>query len=538
MHYNQCILSLLIFLPLAGAAVLPFFPRKAESAAKGFAFVLALITFALSVPLFFLYSSSGAVWQFEVQKPWIQLMGQPALTYHIGLDGISLVMVLLTTFLSAVAILGSFAGIKDRQKEYYALMLLLESAMIGVFCALDLVLFYVFWEAMLIPMYFIIGMWGGQRRIYAAVKFFLYTMVGSLLMLVAILVMVWINFKTTGELTFDLPKLYVMHLTAAAQTLLFLAFALAFAIKVPMFPFHTWLPDAHVEAPTAGSVILAGLLLKMGTYGFLRFCLPLFPNASLHFAPLLVTLAIISIIYGALVALRQPDMKKLVAYTSVSHLGIAMLGIFVFTLEGLQGGVYQMISHGLATGALFLLVGMIYERRHTRQIADYGGIYSVMPKYGAVFIIITMASIGLPFLSGFVGEFLVFLGSWMRNPWYAVLGASTAVLSACYLLWMVQRVLHGPMTNEENKSLLDLSAREIAVLTPLAVGVIFFGVYPKPILERVEPSVLRIVQTVENARQASISPSVPSTESRRTHASPALAQSAEQPDQLEILHTR
>ncbi len=417
-----------------------------------------------------------------------------------GIDGISLFMVLLTTFLSAIAILGSFSGITDRLKEYYALMLVLETGMIGVFVALDLVLFYVFWEAMLIPMYFIIGVWGGQRRIYAAVKFFIYTMVGSLLMLVAILVMVWMHYQTTAVLTFDLPRLYGMEMARGAQTLLFLAFGLAFAIKVPMFPFHTWLPDAHVEAPTAGSVILAGVLLKMGTYGFLRFCLPLFPNASISFAPLIVTLAIIGIIYGALVALAQPDMKKLVAYSSVSHLGIAVLGIFVFTLQGLQGGMIQMISHGLSTGALFLLVGMIYERRHTRMIADYGGVWSIMPKYGAVFMMITLASIGLPFMSGFVGEFLVFLGTWLVNPWYAAFAATGVVLSACYMLWMLQRVLQGEITHDENRDLKDLSLREMAVLVPLVAGTLVLGVYPKPVIDRIEPSVTNVMQIVQQAQ--------------------------------------
>jgi len=443
-EYSRYVLTALVFLPLAGAALVMLMPRRASGLVKGISLLVALATFALSLPLFFLFRTGTAEMQFTLQTPWIFLMGQPAITYHVGIDGISLFMVLLTTFLTVIAIIGSFAGITDRQREYYALMLMLETGMLGVFVALDLVLFYVFWEAMLIPMYFIIGVWGGPRRIYAAVKFFIYTMVGSLLMLVAIIAMAWLNYKATGVLTFDVQALYGLRLAGTAQTLLFLAYALAFAIKVPMFPFHTWLPDAHVEAPTAGSVILAGVLLKMGTYGFLRFCIPFFPDACVDFAPLMVGLGIVGIIYGALVALVQPDMKKLVAYSSVSHLGVSVLGIFVFTTQGVQGSLVQMISHGFTTGALFLLVGMIYERRHTRMISDYGGIWAVMPRYGAIFMIITKASVALPFTSGFVGEWLVFLGSWLANPWYAVLAATGAVLSACYMLWMLQRVLQGP----------------------------------------------------------------------------------------------
>ncbi len=498
--YNKSILTVLTFLPMAAAVVILLMPRGAVIAIREFALAAALVNLALSVPLFFLFRTAEAGMQFELQVPWVYLSGQPAITYHVGIDGISLFMVLLTTFLSAIAIAGSFGGIRTREREYYALMLFLEAGMVGVFVALDLVLFYTFWEAMLIPMYFIIGVWGGQRRIYAAVKFFLYTMIGSLLMLVAILVLVWLNYQHTGVRTFDILQLTAVPMTRAVQSLLFLAFGLAFAIKVPMFPFHTWLPDAHVEAPTAGSVILAGVLLKMGAYGFLRFCLPLFPEASAAFAPLLIALAIISIIYGALVALVQPDMKKLVAYSSVSHLGVAVLGIFVFTIQGMMGGMVQMISHGLSTGAQFLCVGMIYERRHTREIAEFGGIWAVMPKYGALLIMVTFASIGLPFLSGFVGEWLVFLGSWLANPWYAVFAATGVILSACYMLWMIQRVLQGEITNEQNRSLKDLNLREMAVLVPLVAGTIWIGVYPKPVLDRIEPSLVRIQEIVAPAQ--------------------------------------
>lgn len=495
--YQKYSLTLITFLPLVGAALLLLLPRNAASAIKAWALLVALANFALSLPLFFLFRMGTADMQFEFQAPWISLLGQNAITYHVGIDGLSLFMVLLTTFLTVIAVGGSFAGITDRQKEYYALMLFLETGMLGVFVALDLVLFYVFWEAMLIPMYFIIGIWGGQRRIYAAVKFFIYTMVGSLLMLVAIATMAWLNYSSTGIFSFDIQSMYGMQLVFQLEVLLFLAYALAFAIKVPMFPFHTWLPDAHVEAPTAGSVILAGVLLKMGTYGFLRLCIPFFPDASVYFAPLLCILAIIGIIYGALVALVQPDMKKLVAYSSVSHLGVSVLGIFVFTLQGMQGGVIQMISHGFSTGALFLLVGMIYERRHTRQIDDYGGIWNVMPKYAAAFLIITLASIGLPFLSGFVGEWLVFLGTWLANPYYAIFAATGVVLSACYMLWMFQRVFQGEVTREENRVLKDLNFREMALLVPLVLATLWLGVYPKPFLDRLEPTLSNMITIVQ-----------------------------------------
>ncbi len=496
--FQRHILTIVTFLPLAGAVLLALVPRRATGGIKAVALLTAAATFAASLPLFFWFRRDAGM-QFTVDVPWIDLLGQHAIRYSVGIDGISLFMVLLTTFLTMIAIAGSFGGIRDREREYYALMLMLETGMLGVFVALDLVLFYVFWEAMLIPMYFIIGVWGGPRRIYAAVKFFIYTMAGSLLMLVAIIAMAVMKYQATGVLTFSVQELYGLEMARGTQTLLFLAYALAFAIKVPMFPFHTWLPDAHVEAPTAGSVILAGVLLKMGTYGFLRFCIPFFPEASLAFAPLMVALGITGIIYGALVALVQPDMKKLVAYSSVSHLGVSVLGIFVFTLQGVQGSLVQMISHGFSTGALFLLVGMIYERRHTRMIEEYGGIWAVMPRYGAIFIIITMASIGLPFLSGFVGEWLVLVGSWLANPWYAVLAATGAILSACYMLWMLQRVLHGPITRDENRALKDLDFREMAVLVPLVAGTIWLGVYPKPFLDRMEPSVDKVIRMVQDA---------------------------------------
>jgi NADH-quinone oxidoreductase subunit M len=380
-------------------------------------------------------------------------------------------------------------------------MLLLETGMLGVFVSLDLFLFYVFWEAMLIPMYFLIGFWGGPRRVYAAIKFVLFTMFGSLLMLVALLYLFFMYHTYTGEYTFDLLKLYQMPIPLGAQTYMFLAFALAFAIKVPLWPFHTWLPDAHVEAPTAGSVILAGVLLKMGTYGFIRICLPLFPQATLQFVPLISVLAIIGIIYGALVAMVQRDIKSLVAFSSVSHLGFVMLGMMALNLQGLEGSVIQMINHGISTGALFLIVGMIYERRHTRQIADFGGLAKSMPVFSTFFMIVALSSIGLPLTNGFIGEFLILLGTFKVNQVYAVLGASGVILAACYMLWMLQRVIFGKITNVANQNLHDLYGREKLVLIPLVILIFWIGIYPKPFFVRMEPAVKNIIQIVNKARE-------------------------------------
>jgi NADH-quinone oxidoreductase subunit M len=379
-----------------------------------------------------------------------------------------------------------------------ATMLLLEAGMIGVFVSLDLFLFYVFWEGMLIPMYFLIGIWGGPRKIYATMKFVLFTMLGSIFMLVAILVLYFMNYNLTGEYSFDLLKILQLPIPAGAQVWLFFAFALPFAIKVPMFPFHTWLPDAHVEAPTAGSVLLAGVLLKMGTYGFLRFCLPLFPNAFLNFVPLFSILAIIGIIYGALVSTMQKDIKSLVAFSSVSHLGFVMLGLFALSMQGIQGGILQMINHGISTGALFLIVGMIYERRHTRMIEDYGGIAKVVPIFAVFFMIVALSSIGLPGTNGFVGEFLILLGAFNSRIIYAVLGATGMILAAVYMLWMLQRVLFQEIKHEENKRLLDLNPREIFTLIPIILLIFWIGIYPQPILSRMEPAVKNILEYVEN----------------------------------------
>ncbi len=490
---NCPILTVVTFLPLFGAIILLFINGEKQERIKRVALTIAIIDFVISLPLFFLFKSDSSEFQFVQNVPWIKEFG---INYHIGIDGISLFLFLLTSFLTFICILASW-NIKERAKEYMIAMLILETGMLGVFISLDLFLFYVFWELMLIPMYLIIGVWGGPRRIYAAVKFFVYTMAGSVLMLVAILVLYFKYYSVTGEYTFDLLKIYNLDIPLGAQFWLFLAFFFAFAIKVPMFPFHTWLPDAHVEAPTAGSVILAGVLLKMGTYGFVRFSLPLFPYASHQFVPLIAWLAIAGIIYGALVALVQEDLKKLVAYSSVSHLGFVMLGIFVFNIQGMEGGILQMINHGLSTGALFLIVGMLYERRHTRLIADYGGLAKKMPILAIFFLVMTLSSIGLPGLNGFVGEFLVLVGTFKANKVYAVFAATGVILSACYMLWMFQRVMFNKMTNPENKKLKDINKREWALLLPITILVFWIGIYPKPIISRMDTSVNHLLTQVD-----------------------------------------
>ncbi len=486
-------LSLITFLPLAGALIILFIPREKVGAIKSWAFAVSVADFAISLALYFTFQSDSAQMQFVEHVPWIESLG---ISYHLGVDGISLFLVLLTTLLSPIAILSSWTAITERVKEYMVFMLLLETGMIGVFVALDLFLFFVFWEATLIPMYFLIGRWGGARRIYAAVKFFLYTFAGSALMLVAILVLYFMNAQATGQPTFDLLQLLQFDVPAAAQTWLFLAFALAFAIKVPLFPFHTWLPDAHVEAPTAGSVILAGVLLKMGAYGFARFCLPLFPDASVTFTPLMSVLAIIGIIYGALVALSQRDVKSLVAYSSVSHLGFVVLGIFAMNAQGVSGGILQMVNHGLSTGALFLLVGMLYERRHTRLIEDFGGLWKQLPLFGIFLLIVTLSSIGLPGLNGFVGEFTILVGTFRANVVYAVFAALGIILGAWYMLNMIRRVMHGPLDKPANRDLKDLSAREIAVLVPIVVLIFLIGVFPNLFFDKMGASVAALVQMV------------------------------------------
>ncbi|MDA8161884.1 MAG: NADH-quinone oxidoreductase subunit M, partial [Desulfobacteraceae bacterium] len=472
------LLTYVTFLPLMGVIPILFIPQKSDegkNVIRGISFVTSILVFLVSFRIFEGFDVKNAGFQFVEHYPWIPSYG---ISYYMGVDGLSFWLVLLTTFLTPLTILSTWKAINNRVKEFNVAMLVLETAMLGTFFALDLFLFYVFWELMLIPMYLIIGVWGGERRIYAAIKFFLFTAVGSLLMLVCIIGLVYFHKAATGTLTFNLMSLYGTHLPMIYEILFFAAFALAFAIKVPMFPLHTWLPDAHVEAPTAGSVILAGILLKMGTYGFLRFAMPLFPVGSSFFAPAIIVLSVIGIIYGALVAMVQPDIKKLVAYSSVSHLGYCMLGLYVLTPQGVEGSILQMINHGISTGALFLLVGVIYERRHTRLISEYGGIARIMPIYSTIFFIVTLSSIGLPTTNGFIGEFLILLGTFEVNKTAAVLAASGVILGAVYMLWMVQRVFYGEVTNPKNLKLPDLSLREFGYLAPLLVFIFWIGLYP------------------------------------------------------------
>jgi len=479
-------LSGIILLPALWGAAIFFFPAAREKEVKGFALAGTLVTFVASLRLWAGFDPAQAAMQLTLDIPWITAYG---INYSLGIDGISLLLILLTTFLMPLSVLASFNYIKDSQRAYYACLLFLETGMLGVFAALDLFVFYLFWEAMLIPMYFLIGIWGGPRRIYAALKFFIYTMAGSVLMLAAILWVASAHHAAAGAWTFSIPALYAGALTEQAQFWLFAAFALAFAVKVPLFPFHTWLPDAHVEAPTAGSVLLAGVLLKMGVYGYLRLAVPMFPQAAATFAPWLAGLGVIGIIYGSLVAWSQRDMKKMVAYSSVAHLGIVVLGVMAFEPAAVSGAVLQMVNHGLSTGALFLLVGVLYERRHTRLIEDYGGLAKVMPGFAAVFMIVTLSSIGLPGLNGFIGEVLVLFGSFRVYPWLASAAVAGVILSAVYMLGMYQQVVFGPLRHTENKILKDLDAREWLYLLPLLVFIVLIGVWPNPFLRRILPAV-------------------------------------------------
>ncbi|HSK78151.1 MAG TPA: NADH-quinone oxidoreductase subunit M [Thermoanaerobaculia bacterium] len=504
--HNVPILSIVCYIPLAGALIAMFAFRGDQGPAiRKFATWVAVLDFIISVPLWFAFDRNGALFQFRESVPWIDAIG---VRYEFGIDGISLLLILLTTLLGVLAFLSSWTAIHHREKEYYVFLLLLQTGMLGVFMAMDFFLFYVFWEVMLVPMYFLIGIWGGARKLYAAIKFFLYTLVGSVLMLLGILALYFFN--AGGLLGWDglgnpaSFSILQFHDIGAMippqlQFWIFLAFFVGFAIKVPMFPFHTWLPDAHVEAPTAGSVILAGVLLKMGTYGFVRFSLPILPDATKELLPWMAGLSIIGIIYGALVAMAQKDMKKLVAYSSVSHLGFVMLGLFSLNGPGINGSILQMINHGLSTGALFLLVGILYERRHTRMIAEYGGISAVMPLYATIFLIITMSSIGLPTLNGFVGEFTILIGAFNRVWWWALLAAVGIVLGAAYMLWMYQRVFFGPLTNPENKGLQDLNRREILYLAPLVILCFWIGLYPKPFFAVLDRPVRDLVAKVDRA---------------------------------------
>lgn len=478
-------LTLLIFLPLAGAVAV--FIVK-ETSARLTALAVTVADVLISLPLWWLFDASSGHMQFVESAVWIS---SPPVHYRLGLDGISLPLVLMTTVLMPLCILISWHSIESRVQSFMAMLLIMEGAMIGVFSALDFVLFYVFWEAMLIPMYLLIGVWGGPNRLYAAIKFFLYTLAGSVLLLVAILMLYF-----QGGHTFDIPQLSQGAYSKSLQFWLFLAFFAAFAVKVPMFPFHTWLPDAHVEAPTAGSVILASVLLKMGTYGFLRFSLPMLPDASQAFTPLMVVLSIIAIIYGAYMALAQADLKKLIAYSSVSHMGFVTLGLFMFNIQGIEGAVMQMVNHGITTGGLFLCVGAIYERTHSRQIADNIGLTKPMPRYATFLVIFALSSLGLPGTNSFVGEFMVLAGTFLWSKIAAALASLGIILAAAYLLWMVQRVAFGVPAPHMLPKLRDIDLREMATLVPLAVLIFMIGLFPNPILTRMHPSVEKVIARV------------------------------------------
>jgi NADH-quinone oxidoreductase subunit M len=496
-------LSLIVFLPLAGALLVLLVGGRGDRTdrdpvVRNIALAFSIATFAATLWLWWRFDPASADYQFIEQHSWIPAFG---IQYFIGVDGISLFLLVLTGFLTPLALLSSWAVAKG-VKNFAFFVLALETAMLGVFVSIDLFLFYVFWDAMLIPMYFLIGIWGYDRRVYAAVKFILYTMAGSVLMLIAIIALAYAHVPVNGSPSFNLLELYNVTLSSRAEFWMFLAFAVAFAIKVPVFPFHTWLPDAHVEAPTAGSVILAGVMLKMGTYGLLRFAFPLFPTAALYFAPWLGLLAVIGIIYGALVAMVQPDMKKLVAYSSVSHLGFVVLGLAAMNIQGVQGAVYQMLNHGVSTGGLFMIVGMLSERRHTRLIAEFGGLKAVMPRFVAAFLVITLASIALPLTNGFIGEFLILLGAYKWNVTLTALATTGVILSAVYMLWMFQRVNYGVVTNDKNLALPDLTPREWAMMVPTVAMCIFMGVFPTIFLKPMEPAINKVVDRVHSRQSA------------------------------------
>jgi NADH-quinone oxidoreductase subunit M len=506
MQYLFSTLTVVTFAPLVGVLVLLFLRPEQKNTIRWVALITSLVTFVLSLVMLSQFNAGDPGGQLVVNAPWIRIGQAWQINFHLAVDGLSVLLILLTTFLTPLAIASTWDAVEERVKEFMIFFLLLEVGMTGVFVAQDLFLFYIFWEFSLVPMYFLIGIWGGPRKIYAAIKFFLYTMAGSVLMLLAILYLG----ITLG--TFSVPEIIARAsgLDLTTQLLLFWGFAAAFAIKVPIWPLHSWLPDAHVEAPTAGSVILAGVMLKLGTYGFVRFNLGMFPEAAVRAAPVLATLAVIGIIYGAIVSYAQTDAKKLVAYSSVSHLGFVILGLFALNTQGIQGAILQMINHGLSTGALFLLVGVIYERRHTRELAQFGGLWKVMPIYGALMLIVVLSSMGLPGLNGFVGEFAILLGAWgagqpggpLGSYLYAAIAAIGVILAAVYMLWMFQRMFLGEVTNEKNRGLADLNRREIAILVPLLVLIFWIGLYPKPFLDLLAPSVEQLANTLQAAAVA------------------------------------
>jgi NADH-quinone oxidoreductase subunit M len=520
MHlFSHHLLSVILFTPTLGALVLLFIPRGSQTLHRLVGNLFGVLGFVVSIPLVLHFPSGYQSYTFLESAEWIPSIGA---RYSLGLDGISFLLVMLTTFLGMIAILSSWSAIQMRTKEYYILLLLLQTGMLGVFMSLDFFLFYVFWEVMLVPMYFLIGVWGSDRRLYAAIKFFLYTLAGSVLMLLGILALYFNAAKATGVQTFDIPTLlaavqnplYSQIFTESLKGWLFWGFFFAFAIKVPMFPFHTWLPDAHTEAPTAGSVILAGVLLKMGTYGFIRFSLPLLPADPVSRAKIihiLIFLSLVSIIYGAVVCLMQKDMKRLIAYSSVSHLGFCTLGIFALTPTGLSGSVLQQINHGISTGALFLIVGVLYERRHTRLISEFGGLATPMPNFAAIYLIVSLSSLGMPLLNGFIGEFTILQGAFVVNKAWAAWGTLGIVLGAAYLLWLYQRVMFGSVTHDVNKTLPDLNLREYAILLPLVFMAFWIGIYPKPFFNYINSPVDKIVHQVnpnfyKSPNQLAVSP--------------------------------
>lgn len=488
------ILSLLLFIPLAGAVLLAFMDGNNKEAIRLATLTVVGLEFLASLALLAGFDAGTHHMQWVENVPWIPEIG---VAYFLAVDGMSLLLVLLTTFIALLAVLCSWSAVGERVKGFMACLLIMETGMIGVFVALDLVLFFLFWEISLVPMYFLIGIWGGERKLYAAIKFFLYTLFGSVFMLAGILALYFANGSISGEYTFNLLKLYATSYPHDLQWWVFLAFFMGFAIKVPLFPLHTWLPDAHVEAPTAGSVLLAGVLLKMGTYAFLRFNLPLLPDASAAFTPFILVLAVVGIIYGALLALAQTDLKKLVAYSSISHLGLVMAGIFAMNQQGIDGGVLQMVNHGLSTGALFLIVGMLYDRRHTRMIDDFGGIAQVMPVFAVFVLIVVFSSIGLPGTNGFIGEILILLGVFKASAAAAVLAASGVVLGAVYMLRMYQRVLLGPVAHPANKDLKDLNPREVLTLVPVILLIVWIGIYPRPFLKLTAAGTTHLVEMIQ-----------------------------------------
>ena len=495
MSNDSSLLSFILFTPLVGALVLLFVPKRQEDVIRWIANLTVVIGFLVSLPLWFRYDTANPDFQFVERLPWIPSIGAE---YFLGVDGFSVLLILLTTLMGVIAVLSSWTAITMRVKEYYIFLLMLQTGMIGAFVSLDFLLFFLFWEVMLVPMYFLIGIWGSDNRLYSAIKFFLFTLVGSVVMLLGILAVYFYNHSVTGVYTFDVTQFHQLSIPADMQWWIFLAFFLGFAVKVPMFPFHTWLPDAHTDAPTAGSVILAAVLLKMGTYGFIRFSLPILPEGTAAFVPLVAALSIIGIVYGALVAMAQRDWKRLVAYSSVSHMGMVMLGMFALTPVGITGSIVQQLNHGISTGALFLIVGIVYERRHTRLIAEYGGLSKVMPVYAAVFLIMTMSSIGLPTLNGFIGEILILQGVFVVQKTWAFFAASGIVLGAAYMLWLYQRTMFGTVDNPKNENLPDLSMREFVTFVPLLVLAVWIGLYPKPFLDRLETSVDNVMMRVNS----------------------------------------